>query len=330
MKPHRIVSLDLIRTVAILLVIMQHSWSGLHLDDPSLGIGCHSYQALVVLGVPLFFMLSGALLLGAGQQSIETFLGKRMRRLLIPYLLWGTFVYLLSVAMHKYPDVDTPADALQRYIPYLLSGKINISYWYIFALIGLYLLTPFLQRALCLPQAKQLLRYGLFLWVGWLLLSAYYPQFGSLTYYNSLGFRYLGFFLAGYYAVHFLTDRHTNRLFGLIGFPMLYALNVIGLTTGINTSPIHAMAAVCLFLLLLSFKIPTRSKRFVTSTGRYAYVIYFVHVMIVSMLCILDIWTWCPLWIRPLVVTSLSFLLSYLIAHLLDRFRLVPNAWVGI
>ena len=51
MKPHRIVSLDLIRTVAILLVIMQHSWSGLHLDDPSLGIGCHSYQALVVLGV---------------------------------------------------------------------------------------------------------------------------------------------------------------------------------------------------------------------------------------------------------------------------------------
>lgn len=37
MKQQRIISLDLIRTIAILLVIMQHAWTGLQLDEPSAG-----------------------------------------------------------------------------------------------------------------------------------------------------------------------------------------------------------------------------------------------------------------------------------------------------
>ena len=65
MNQQRIVSLDLIRMVAILLVITQHAWTGLQLDEPTAGIGCYFYHALVVMGVPLFFMLSGALMLTA-------------------------------------------------------------------------------------------------------------------------------------------------------------------------------------------------------------------------------------------------------------------------
>ena len=59
MKKNRVVSLDLIRMAAILLVITQHAWSGLRLDDAEGGL-CYVYQELVVMGVPLFFMLSGA------------------------------------------------------------------------------------------------------------------------------------------------------------------------------------------------------------------------------------------------------------------------------
>lgn len=89
MKQQRILSLDLIRTVAILLVITQHAWSGLQLDEPGFGIGCHIYQALVVMGVPLFFMLSGTLMLGGKPLPIGQFLSRRFKRLLLPYLLWA-------------------------------------------------------------------------------------------------------------------------------------------------------------------------------------------------------------------------------------------------
>ena len=127
MKQQRIISLDLIRTLAILLVIAQHAWSGLQLDEPTAGNIRYIYQEFVVIGVPLFFMLSGALMLGGEPLPIGQFLSRRLKRLLVPYLLWGTLVYIISAVMHKYTDIHTTKDGILRYLPYLLSGKINPS-----------------------------------------------------------------------------------------------------------------------------------------------------------------------------------------------------------
>lgn len=330
MKTQRIVFLDLIRMAAILLVITQHAWSGLRLDEPAAGDVRYIYQELVVMGVPLFFMLSGALMLGGKPLPIAQFLSRRLKRLLVPYLLWGTLVYIISAVMHKYTDVHSAKEALLHYVPYLLSGKINPSYWYIFVLIGLYLLTPFMQRALSTPRGKRLTQHGLILWFAWLALRVYYPQFGSIHYYNASAFMYMGFFLCGYYCVRYLTDERTNRRFGLVGFVLAYILNVWGMMNGANTALVHTLAIISLFLLLKSCAVPDRLTSFVTSSGRYTYVIYFVHVPLVGMLCMLDVWDWCPLWIRPLAITLLSFLVSYSIAWIADRIRWLPNAWVGI
>lgn len=330
MKQQRIISLDLIRTVAILLVITQHAWSGLHLDEPGFGIGNHIYQALVVMGVPLFFMLSGALMLGGKPLPIGQFLSRRFKRLLLPYLLWATLVYIISAVMHKYPDVHTSTEGLLHYLPYLLSGKINPSYWYIFVLMGLYLLTPFMQQAFSALHAKRLTEYGLILWMAWLMLRAYYPQFGSMHYYSASAFSYMGFFLCGHYCVRYLTDERRNRCIGAVGFAAAYALNVWGLVDGFSTSLAHTLGVVSLFLLLKSCVVPNKFSSFITSSGRYTYVIYFVHVPLIGVLCMLNVWGWCPLWICPIVITLLSFIISYWATWLLYRFRFVPNMWVGI
>lgn len=330
MKTQRIASLDFIRLVAIVLVITQHAWSGLQLDEPSVGAGRYFYQALVVLGVPLFFMLSGSLMLGAKVLPLRDFLTRRFKRLLIPFLLWGTVIYVVSAAMHKYPDVQTLQDAVCNYLSYMLSGKTNAAYWYIFVLIGLYLLTPFLQYALLGPQTKQLVRYGLVLWLGWLVLRAYYPQFGSMHYYNSSAFMYMGFYLCGYYCVRYLTNERLNRYIGTVGFVSAYILYVWGISVGIDTSLFHVMATVCLFLLLKSCTVPDRVVGLVTSAGQYTYVVYFVHVPLVSLLCTLDVWHWCILWLRPAVIALVASVASYLVAWLFHRIRFVPNAWIGI
>lgn len=330
MQQRRIVSLDLIRMVAILLVIMQHAWTGLQLDEPAVGEPRFFYHALVVMGVPLFFMLSGALLLGGSTLPVTDFLKRRFRRLLIPFVLWATIVYFVSAVMHKYPDVHTPMDILSNYIPYLLTDKINASYWYIFVLVGLYLLTPLLQRAFKGCDAKQLTRYVLILWMGWMVLRAYFPQFGSMHYYGASAFMYMGFFVCGHYCVTYLTDARELRLVCVISFLAAYAFHVWGLSAGVNTSVAHAVAVVSLFLLLRSCVVPNSMASLVISTGRYTYVIYFVHVLVVASLCMVDIWGWCPLWVRPVVITLLASVVSYMLAWMLDHLRFIPNAWVGI
>lgn len=330
MKQQRIISLDLIRTIAILLVITQHTWSGLQLDEPTAGNICYVYQEFVVMGVPLFFMLSGALMLGDDPLPIRQFLSRRFKRLLIPYLLWATAVYVVSALMHKYPDIHTISDAMSHYVPYMLSGQINPSYWYIFVLIGLYLLTPFLQRSLTTPRAKRLTQYGLILWIAWLTLRSHYPQFGSMRYYSASAFMYMGFFLCGHYCVRYLTEERINGCFGIMGFIVGFVVSLWGLVEGVSTSLAHVMAVVCLFLLLKSCIVPDKLISFVNSSGRYTYVIYFAHVPLAGMLCMLDMWTWCPLWIQPLFIALISYLISYLAAWFFDRVRFIPNGWIGI
>ena len=330
MKQHRIVSLDLIRVIAILLVITQHAWTGLQLDEPTAGIGRYLYQALVVMGVPLFFMLSGALMLTAKPLPINDFLTRRFKRLLLPFVLWATLIYIISAAMHKYPEIDTLQDALRCYLPYMLTDKVNAAYWYFFVLIGIYLLTPFLQRALLAPQARQLIRYGLALWIGWIVLHSYYPQFGSMHYYSASAFMYLGFYLCGHYCVSYLTNEHINRRIGVIGFILAYALDVAGLVAEANTTLVHMIATVCLFLLLKSCTPPYRNTEFITTAGRYTYFIYFFHILVVSLFCMLNIWEWCPLWLRPIIITLLSFAISYTTAYILDHTRFIPKKWIGI
>lgn len=330
MKQQRIVSLDLIRMVAILLVITQHAWTGLQLDEPTAGVGCYFYHALVVMGVPLFFMLSGALMLTAEPLSIGDFLKRRLKRLLLPFVLWATLIYVISVAMHKYPEIGTLEDALRCYLPYMLTDKINASYWYVFVLIGVYLLTPFLQRALLAPQARQLVRYGLALWIGWVALRAYYPQFGSMRYYSASAFMYMGFYLCGHCCVCYLTNERINRRIGLLGFITFYALDVNGLVAEANVTLVHVMATVSLFLLLKSCSVPHKGVSFVTSAGRYTYFIYFFHVLVVSMFCMLNIWGWCPLWLCPIGIALLAFVISYSVAYIIDHIRFVPKAWLGI
>ena len=330
MKAQRIVSLDLIRMVAIMLVITQHAWSGLQLDEPSVGEGRYLYQALVVLGVPLFFMLSGALMLGGKPLPIREFLRRRFKRLLVPFVLWATLIYVVSALMNKYPDVQTLDDAVCSYLPYMLSGKVNASYWYVFVLIGLYLLTPFLQNALSASHARGLVQYGLILWIAWIVLRAYYPQFGTMHYYSSSAFMYLGFYLCGHYCVKYLTDSRVNRIVGFWGFCLAYVLNVWQLSVGANSSIAHTIAVISMFLLLKSCIVPRRVEGLVTSSGLYAYVVYFVHVPLVSLLCMLDVWDWCTLWLRPAVIAIVVYGISYFVVWVLHRSRLVPGAWIGI
>ena len=328
MKRQRIASLDLIRTVAILLAILLHVWSELQFDEPAALYASHIYQILALMGVPLFFMLSGGLMLESEPLPIKQFLSRRFKRLLLPYLFWGTLMYAVSVIMHKYPDVHDIADAMRNYVPYLLTGKIEPSYWYVFVFIVLYLLTPFMQLALSSAHTKKLMELLLLLWVVWFTLR--HPQFVSMNWHSASGIVYMGFFVGGHYCMRYLTDAHRNRRIGAIGLVLAYVSSVWGVAEGFSVTFVYVAGVASLFLLLKSCAVPDKLSSFITSSGRYAYVIYFLHVPLVDMFCMLDVWGWCPIWICPTVITLLSFIISYFAAWILDRIRFVPNIWVGI
>ena len=90
----RQISYDVIRFVAILIVFSIHCMAGL---DAQRNTGTnifvsnllHSFQGI---GVPLFVLLSGALLLGRLDSPV-VFLKKRITRVLVPFVMWSILLY---------------------------------------------------------------------------------------------------------------------------------------------------------------------------------------------------------------------------------------------
>lgn len=119
------------------------------------------YDSLSRWCVPLFVMVSGSLLLqGAGEKSLRWFLLRRVRRILIPFLIWSIVYFLYRIHI-KGDDL-----VLSQFFPMLLTEPIYYHLWFIYMLIVLYMFAPaagsFLNRA---PQKH--VWYLLALWFFW-------------------------------------------------------------------------------------------------------------------------------------------------------------------
>ena len=94
-------------------------------------------------GVPLFLMLSGALLLNRSHQSAKQFYHNRLHKLALPLLLWSLF-YLLWSALKA--QIKQQPYGFETAAEQLLAGAPYFHLWFIFMLAGVYLLLPLLRR----------------------------------------------------------------------------------------------------------------------------------------------------------------------------------------
>jgi surface polysaccharide O-acyltransferase-like enzyme len=138
--------LDAARVVSILAVVFLHVAAtvvtGRDVGSPDWWYG-NVYDSLVRWCVPVFIMISGALLLGDGKrESVGAFYRKRMTRIFVPLLVW-TIVFLFwqgEQATFSLADLSLAAVARR-----IASGKPHYHMWFLFMIVSLYLFTPFIR-----------------------------------------------------------------------------------------------------------------------------------------------------------------------------------------
>ena len=328
----RFLQLDLIRTIAIALVIFQHCWSIIDLDIPAQTFSYHGYRGLIY-GVPLFVMLSGFFQLNSKVKSTGSYLGGRFKRLLPPFFIWMIVTYAISVYVHKYDEISSVGDAFRLFVPFFLTNKVNEAFWYIFMISGLYLITPFLQHALSNNEnSKKLLEYGLILWAGWLFLSDFLPQFELLKQFPIAG-KFLGYYLAGFYACSYMNDRSLNIKVGLIAFVVSYGLNVFLMYQGFQLVTLEAIEVVSAFIVLKSVRMDEGSEKLntvITRISRYSYTIYLTHFIFIRLF-----YTYLPdyfpvHWATPIYTTLLVLVVEYFFCRVLEWIPFIPDKLVGI
>lgn len=135
----RLVSLDVIRMIAILLVITIHSASFCFSGGKLL-----VFNALGTIGVPLFVILSGYLLLDRDFNGLylNKFIGRNLLPLAIAYFFWVFIWYVLSRFFGFLPIGLPPQDIQYTITEALFLNPTNNGLWYLPMLVALYLGTP--------------------------------------------------------------------------------------------------------------------------------------------------------------------------------------------
>jgi surface polysaccharide O-acyltransferase-like enzyme len=296
------IPVDLIRTFAIVLVIVLHAstetvtvFNQMSPEGVTLWWTTNIYDSLARPAVPLFVMLSGALLLQPAKldESLGVFFKKRLNRIALPFVFWGIAYF----AWRAFVNGETlTANSIVQGV---LTGPYN-HFWFLYLLIGLYLLTPVLRVLVAYVKRRTFS----FLMILWFLGTAIVPLLGLFSDYslNANVFiitGWLGYFLLGAYFLK-------TRVRPIILYAMMtlgYDWTIIGTylivgTIGERVSQFFYDAAsfsmigasVALFLLLSMVPSHTLEERFPRGNrvlriiSQNTILIYLFHVMVLEAL----------------------------------------------
>ncbi len=279
----RILYFDLIRIFACLMVIAQHAPCP-HADINSVILSAVSF--LDYPAVPLFFMISGALILPVKYVNI---LGgtKRFEKVFWPTLIFTFFYITVRFISGEMVLLDLPKIILS--IPFSPQGTGVL--WFMYVLIGAYLVFPIISQWLINVEKKQV-EIVLLLWI----ITLCYPFLNQVLYVNCgdnnilFSFSgYFGYFILGYYLNHY--DIKINNY--LLCLLFIIPVGVYGITKlwGVEIDAGYlslwtAMMAVFWIMIIkkMSSKISfsEKTKKILSKVSSLTFGIYLIHYFVLT------------------------------------------------
>jgi surface polysaccharide O-acyltransferase-like enzyme len=301
--PERKIPVDLIRTLAIVLVIVLHA--SIEPQPPVLDLSLNGvyrwwtvniFDSISRSCIPLFIMLSGALLLTIEKtsESMKVFFKKRWNRIGLPFIFWGIIYFSWTFYINK---GDLGLDDIYQGIqigPYY-------HFWFIYLLVGLYLITPFLRVAVSYSERRVM---GFFL-VLWFVGTAIVPLADLLFESFQLSgdvfmmINWVGYYLLGAYLLKVDVKKTYLYILLFLGFlwtivGTYYATLLIGGQASYFFYDYLAINVIitsfALFLILLNIsptrlqQTPNALKWLVHKIGQNSLPIFLIHVIILESL----------------------------------------------
>ena len=189
-KKERIFYYDFLRAFAIIAVIICHVN---HFFGPLVGttqiVAQMTFHDIGRIGVPIFLMISGTLILNRPYPDLTEFLKKRFTRIIYPFIFWIILI-LVQLQYYRYNEA---------FLWNTFIGEPSIT-WYFWVLIGIYLFLPVLN-SFVKEYGESGLKYFLSIWFILMILKTFnaYPLWTNfdLSYFAGyVGYPVLGYYLA--------------------------------------------------------------------------------------------------------------------------------------
>lgn len=163
MQTQRNITLDIIRCIAIIFVVLIHSSEAIgnyEIQTGALSVSLPMWIAQTFLfiigrlGVPLFLMLTGALMLGREYESYGRFFKKKVLPLIGISVTWFFLYFFLRELLY---GGLTWTNTLKAFIQSLFFDTSAGSHlWYLPVIVGIYLFLPLMNKLVIACQTKDL------------------------------------------------------------------------------------------------------------------------------------------------------------------------------
>lgn len=209
------------------------------------------YDSSVRWCVPVFIMISGALLLSPERKdSLSVFYKKRMSKILVPLLFWSLLFILWGVFKTKF-NGEGEGNVLKN----IIAGRPYYHLWFLYMIIGLYVFTPLIKILVANTNKSQLLFFALLMFAFCSLSDMHRFSIGSRDFFFiNESIYYLPYFICG----HLIAKTRTTRTISFYIFIFIISL--------------FATCAECYFLSSFSGK----------ESGIYFYSYLSVNVIVMS------------------------------------------------
>lgn len=363
--------IDLLRVVACLLVVFSHSCDPFvaHFDTNRemfvTGVFAGSF---VRPCVPLFAMMTAVLLLPIGPgTTVNEFYKKRIGRIIKPLVFWSLALPLMAFCYFTVisPDTTNPqlsvgdyttATLVQRLYTFLFNFNFDTTpLWYLYMLIGLYLIMPIISSWLAQSSQKEI-KTVLYIWGATLFLpyikmvapmlgyAGNYGHTGLLgecdwnvygTFYYVSGF--IGYLILAYYLKRYPLDWSWKKM-ALICLPMFavgYTVTSVGYIITNNYFPgnyayleiLWYFTGINVFMMTFPIfvavqKLNVKSRKWLSQAAKLTFGVYLCHFTFTFLSYDLYNVSSLPYVIRILLAAVTTAAISFLLVWVLSRFRL--------
>jgi surface polysaccharide O-acyltransferase-like enzyme len=308
-KKNTLIHVEILRIICCYLVLFNHTGTkGFFYFSTARSLRLYwVYMFMSIackVAVPIFFMISGALLLGK-EESIKDIFIKRIFRFVIVLIVASV---LYQVYNWIYYDTEfTLVGCFKK----IYSSDASYPFWYLYSYIGMLMMLPFLRKMVRLMKTTDYLYLaaGHICLVGIIPILQYYLSAGTLSLngsFSSVLFTTSNIFfvITGYFVEKVLNEKYFNRknAFALIVLSILciilscvmtqYKADLTGELSKSSSQSFHSsLIAIpsftmyyCSKMIFMKAKVGSRVRKFIQFAGSTTFGVYLLQEILLKRL----------------------------------------------
>ncbi len=237
--------------------------------------------------VPIFFMVSGALLYKSKDINIKKFYKNKFFNIILPFLIVASLTFVIDTRYNL--NFASIIDFIKK----ILEQNYTYHFWYVYSLIQILLLAPLLKKVVDKSNKKEFLIYIFVLLLGTCFITSIDDFF--ILFHKTLNmkllpniFCYIGYTFLGYYlANNDLSKKSFNLILILALLSIIYTIfgtfyisSFASFETFYKYDTVNVLfPSIAMFIL---FKKYFDKKYFFTGFANFTYYGYLIHILILN------------------------------------------------